>query len=37
VVDGFVFIGDDKIRRSQLPDSIVTKAGIVLRRPKHWA
>ncbi len=37
VVDGFVFIGDDKIRRSQLPDPVVTKVGIVLRRPKHWS
>jgi uncharacterized LabA/DUF88 family protein len=36
VVDGFVFIGDDKIRRGQLPDPVVTKTGIVLRRPKHW-
>jgi uncharacterized LabA/DUF88 family protein len=36
VVDGFVFIGNDKIRRGQLPDPVVTKAGIVLRRPKHW-
>jgi uncharacterized LabA/DUF88 family protein len=37
VVDGFVFIGDDKIRRAQLPDKVVTEAGVVLRRPKHWA
>ena len=37
VVDGFVFIGNDKIRRAQLPDEVVTKAGVVLRRPQHWA
>jgi uncharacterized LabA/DUF88 family protein len=37
VADGFVFIGDDKIRRSQLPNEIVTKGGIVLQRPKHWS
>lgn len=37
VVDGFMFIGDDKIRRAQLPDEVVTRAGVVLRRPKHWA
>jgi uncharacterized LabA/DUF88 family protein len=37
VADGFVFIGADKIRRAQLPDEVVTKAGIVLRRPKHWS
>jgi uncharacterized LabA/DUF88 family protein len=37
VVDGFVFIGDDKIRQAQLPEEVVTKAGIVLRRPRHWS
>ncbi|HZD74073.1 MAG TPA: NYN domain-containing protein [Actinomycetota bacterium] len=36
-VDGLVFIGDDKIRRSQLPPVVVTPSGIALRRPKHWA
>jgi uncharacterized LabA/DUF88 family protein len=35
-VDGFVFIGNDKIRRAPLPDEVVTEAGVVLRRPKHW-
>lgn len=35
-VDGFLFIGDDKIRQSQLPPTVVTAAGIILRRPKHW-
>lgn len=37
VVDGFVFIGDDKIRQAQLPDEVVTKTGVELRRPKHWS
>lgn len=37
VVDGFMFIGDDKIRRAQLPDQVVTKAGVTLQRPKHWS
>lgn len=37
VVDGFMFIGDDKIRRAQLPNEVVTEAGVVLRRPEHWA
>lgn len=37
VVDGFVFIGEDKIRRSQLPDEVSTATGIVLRRPKYWS
>jgi uncharacterized LabA/DUF88 family protein len=36
VVDGFRFIGDDKIRQAQLPDEVATEAGIILRRPKHW-
>lgn len=37
VVDGYLHIGSDKIRRAQLPDEVVTGAGVVLRRPKHWA
>jgi len=36
-VDGFVFIGNDKVRRAQLPDEVVTEAGMVLQRPKRWA
>jgi uncharacterized LabA/DUF88 family protein len=36
VVDGYTNIGDAKIRQSQLPDEVVTGAGVVLRRPKHW-
>mgnify|MGYP001794195336 CR=1 FL=1 len=36
VVDGWVFIGEDKVRQAQLPDEVVTETGIVLRRPKHW-
>jgi uncharacterized LabA/DUF88 family protein len=37
VVDGHLSIGSDKIRRAQLPREVVTDAGVVLRRPKHWA
>lgn len=37
VVDGFLFIGDDKVRRSQLPEQIVTSRGVVLQRPKYWS
>lgn len=37
VVDGYLHIGTDKIRRAQLPGEVVTGAGVVLRRPKHWA
>lgn len=36
VVDGYTNIGDAKIRQAQLPDEVVTEAGVVLRRPKHW-
>jgi hypothetical protein len=32
VVDGFMFIGEDKVRQAQLPDEVVAKAGVVLRR-----
>ncbi|MGH3917293.1 MAG: NYN domain-containing protein [Pseudonocardiaceae bacterium] len=35
-VDGFLSIGDDKIRQSQLPQTVVMAAGITLHRPKHW-
>src|SRR6266567_5604065 len=36
-VDGYLVIGDDKIRRSQRPPLVVTRAGISLHRPKHWS
>ncbi|MGH3777248.1 MAG: NYN domain-containing protein [Pseudonocardiaceae bacterium] len=35
-VDGYLSIGDDKIRQAQLPTEVVNNAGITLRRPKHW-
>lgn len=35
-VDGYLAIGDDKIRQSQLPRAVVTATGITLHRPKHW-
>jgi len=35
-VDAFLYIGDDKIRQSQLPLTVISAAGIVLNRPKHW-
>jgi uncharacterized LabA/DUF88 family protein len=36
VVDGYINIGDAKIRQAQLPNEVVTGAGVVLRRPKYW-
>lgn len=35
-VDGYIYIGDEKIRRSQLPSTVTTANGIILNRPKHW-
>lgn len=35
-VDGYLPLGDDKIRQAQLPTEVVNSAGITLRRPKHW-
>lgn len=34
---GFLTIGEDKIRLSQLPEVVVTPEGFELRRPEHWA
>lgn len=36
-VDGYLPLGDDKIRQAQLPTEVVNKAGITLHRPKHWS
>lgn len=36
-VDGYLLIGDDKVRRSQLASTVVTADGFVLERPKHWS
>ncbi|MGH4008661.1 MAG: NYN domain-containing protein [Pseudonocardiaceae bacterium] len=35
-VDAYLSIGDDKIRKAQLPPEVVNNAGITLRRPKYW-
>lgn len=35
-VDGYFTIGIDKVRQSQLPTTVNTRAGIALRRPKYW-
>ena len=37
VSDGFVFLGDDKVRNAQLPDRVATGAGVTLHRPKRWS
>ena len=33
---GYLTIGEDKLRTSQLPDQIVKSDGFPLRRPPHW-
>jgi uncharacterized LabA/DUF88 family protein len=33
---GFLTIGEDKLRNSQLPDQVPTARGHVLQRPAHW-
>jgi len=35
-VDGYLSIGDDKVRQAQLPTKVVTAAGMTLSRPNHW-
>jgi len=35
-VDGYLFIGEDKIRQSQLPTNIIRANGVVLRKHKTW-
>ncbi|WP_028924413.1 NYN domain-containing protein [Pseudonocardia acaciae] len=37
LVDGYLHIGADKIRRSQLPNEVRGGTGAVLHRPKHWS
>ena len=33
---GYLTIGEDKLRASQLPDQITKPNGFVLQRPAHW-
>lgn len=34
--NGFLTIGEDKLRQNQLPDIVVTAGGFALHRPTHW-
>lgn len=36
VAHGYLSIGEDKLRQSQLPDEVVSASGFVLKRPGHW-
>jgi uncharacterized LabA/DUF88 family protein len=37
IVDGYTSIGQDKIRRAQLPSKVITHEGVALVRPTYWA
>ncbi len=34
--NGFLSIGEDKLRQNQLPDPVITASGFALHRPVHW-
>ena len=34
--NGFLSIGEDKLRQNQLPDHVITASGFALHRPAHW-
>lgn len=34
--NGFLSIGEDKLRQNQLPDPVITANGFALHRPAHW-
>lgn len=34
--NGFLSIGEDKLRQNQLPDPVITAGGFALHRPAHW-
>jgi uncharacterized LabA/DUF88 family protein len=36
VATGYLTIGEDKLRASQLPDLVVKSDGFTLQRPAHW-
>ncbi len=36
-VDGYLSIGNDKIRQAQLPSTVISGEGAALRRPEHWS
>ena len=36
VANAWFVIGQDKLRKNQLPDSVTTPTGHLLRRPEHW-
>lgn len=36
VANGYLSIGEDKLRQNQLPDPVLTADGYPLHRPAHW-
>lgn len=37
VAHGYLTVGEDKLRRCQLPDPVITASGHPLHRPAYWA
>lgn len=36
VANGHLTVGEDKLRHSQFPDSVISASGHVIHRPVHW-
>lgn len=36
VANGCLHLGEDKLRQNQLPETVTTASGFVLKRPAHW-
>ncbi len=36
VAHGHLTVGEDKLKRSQLPEPVITASGYALQRPAHW-
>ncbi len=34
--NGYLSIGEDKLRQNQLPNTVMTSSGFALHRPTHW-
>jgi len=35
--NGYLSIGEDKLRQNQLPNIVMTSSGFALHRPPHWS
>jgi len=34
--NGYLSIGEDKLRQNQLPNTVMNSSGFALHRPTHW-